>query len=238
MSIGEIIGDAVRYPLSDPKKLIIVKYQKFYTTCPSKPGKSGFKLVKYKILVGRIDSTSLINYVLNYIFGIILVIATLYSNFITPGAANIPLALILIVIALIDFVFIFGYEIRILRATLTGLYELPEFDDPLDMFVDGLKAVVVGIIYAIPLSVIIGLLFYGLAIAPVGLSNLSIYNSGSMIFIGIFALIVILIALVIYPLTLMSLANMVYNNSKIEAAFKFSEIFNKLSNIGWGNFLV
>jgi hypothetical protein len=194
MSIGEIIGDAVRYPLSDPKKLII--------------------------------------------FGIILVIATLYSNFITPGAANIPLALILIVIALIDFVFIFGYEIRILRATLTGLYELPEFDDPLDMFVDGLKAVVVGIIYAIPLSVIIGLLFYGLAIAPVGLSNLSIYNSGSMIFIGIFALIVILIALVIYPLTLMSLANMVYNNSKIEAAFKFSEIFNKLSNIGWGNFLV
>jgi len=47
--------------------IFIVKYQKFYTTCPSKPGKSGFKLVKYKILVGRIDSTSLINYVLNYI---------------------------------------------------------------------------------------------------------------------------------------------------------------------------
>src|ERR1035441_9960954 len=46
--------------------LIIVEYQKFYTTCPIKPGKSGFKLVKYKILIGRIDSTSLINYVLNY----------------------------------------------------------------------------------------------------------------------------------------------------------------------------
>ena len=194
MDIGEIIGDAVKYPLSDPKKLII--------------------------------------------FGIILVIATLYSNFTTPGSANIPLALILILIALIALIFMFGYEIRILRATLAGFNELPEFDEPIEMLIDGLKAILVGIIYIIPLAVIIGLLFYGLVYAPGGLSHLSAYNPASMIFIVIFAIIVILIALIIYPLTLMSLANMVYNNSRIEAAFKFGEIFNKISNIGWGNFLV
>jgi hypothetical protein len=46
-------------------KLIIVKYQNFYTTCPIKPGKVVLSWLNTSI-VRRIDSTSLINYVLNY----------------------------------------------------------------------------------------------------------------------------------------------------------------------------
>jgi hypothetical protein len=65
--------------------LFIVKYQKFYTTCPIKPGKSGFKRVKYKILIGRIDSTSLINYVLNYNVYHLLINNTKYYYFIVGG---------------------------------------------------------------------------------------------------------------------------------------------------------
>jgi hypothetical protein len=194
MDIGEILGDALRYPLSDPKKL--------------------------------------------FMFGIIFVIATLYSNFTTQGAANIALILFLLIFALLSYVMIGGYQIRILRGTMAGFDELPEFDDLLDMFVDGLKVVVVGIICAIPLVIVIGLLFYGLVFAPVGLTNLSVHNPSAIFFIAIFAIIVILIILLLYPLILMMLANMVYNNSKIESAFKFGEIFNKISNIGWGNFLL
>ncbi len=183
MNIGEIIGDAVRYPLSDPKKL--------------------------------------------FIFGIIFVFATLYPNFMTKGTPNLPLILILFALALIAFVFIFGYELRILRATLAGFTEIPEFDDPIDMFIDGLKVVVVGIVYTILLAIIFGILFLLVALVA-GLTNL----------VFIFIILVVIIALFSYPLILMSLTNMVYNNSEIEAALKFGEIFNKISNIGWGNFLV
>jgi Protein of unknown function (DUF4013) len=183
MNISEIIGDAVRYPLSDPKKLLI--------------------------------------------FGIFFVVATLYSNFTTTSAANLPLIFILSVLALIAIVFIFGYELRILRATLAGLIEIPEFDDLNDMFFDGLKVVVVGIVYTILLTVIFGILFllFGLLAGLTGL-------------LGIFIVLIVIMALFIYPLLLMSLTNMVYNDTEINAALKFSEIFNKISNIGWGNFLL
>ncbi len=183
MNIGEIIGDAVRYPLSDPKKLLI--------------------------------------------FGIFFVFAMLYSNFTTTGAPNLPLIFILVVLALIAFVFIFGYELRILRATLAGLIEIPEFDDPVDMFFDGLKVVVVGIVYTILLTVIFGILFLLFALLA-GLTGL----------FGIFIILIVILALFIYPLILMSLTNMVYHDTEINAALKFGEIFNKISNIGWGNFLL
>ncbi len=183
MNIGEIIGDAVRYPLSDPKKLLI--------------------------------------------FGIFFVVATLYSNFTTTGAANLPLIFILGVLALIAIIFIFGYELRILRATLAGFIEIPEFDDPVDMFFDGLKVVVVGIVYTILLTVIFGILFLLFALVA-GLQGL----------FGIFIILLVIMALFIYPLILMSLTNMVYNDTEINAALKFSEIFTKISNIGWGNFLL
>jgi hypothetical protein len=183
MDIGEIIGDAVRYPLSDPKKL--------------------------------------------FIFGIIFVFATLYSNFTPIDAANLPLILILFLLALIAFVFIFGYELRILRATLAGFIEMPEFDDPGDMFFDGLKVIVVGIVYTIVLTVIFGILFLLFAL----LAGLT----GAM---GILIILIVIIALFIYPMILMSLTNMVYYDNDINAALKFGEIFNKISNIGWGNFLV
>jgi hypothetical protein len=182
MNIGEIIGDAVRYPLSDPKKLLI--------------------------------------------FGIFFVFAMLYSNFITAGA-NLPLIFILLVLALIAFVFIFGYELRILRATLAGLIEIPEFDDPIDLFFDGLKVVVVGIVYTILLTVLFGILFLLFALLA-GITGL----------FGIFIILIVIISLFIYPLILMSLTNMVYNDTEINAALKFGEIFNKISNIGWGNFLL
>jgi hypothetical protein len=194
MNIGEIIEDAVRYPLSNPKNLLI--------------------------------------------FGIIFVFASLYSNFMTTGAANIPLILILFLIALIAFVFIFGYELRILRATLAGFSEIPEFDDPADMFLDGLKVVIVGIVYTILLAIILGILFLVFTIAAGGLTKLSPANGGSMILMGIIIIFILIVALFIYPLILMSLTNMVYNNNDIEYALKFGEIFNKISNIGWGNFLV
>ena len=47
---------------------------------------------------------------------------------------------------------------RIIKATLAGLDELPEFDEIGEMFVDGLKIFVVAIVYAIPVYIIAAIL--------------------------------------------------------------------------------
>lgn len=44
--------------------------------------------------------------------------------------------------------------------------------------------------------------------------------------------------LIIYPILAMAIANMAYNSSKLAAAFRIGEIFNKIGNIGWGTLIV
>ncbi|MBP2046514.1 hypothetical protein J2756_001768 [Methanobacterium aggregans] len=44
--------------------------------------------------------------------------------------------------------------------------------------------------------------------------------------------------ILIIPTIAIAIANMANNNSKISAAFKFHEIINKISNIGWENLII
>ena len=43
-----------------------------------------------------------------------------------------------------------GYVIRIIESTLEGSKELPEFTDLKKLLIDGLKYIVVGVVYGIP----------------------------------------------------------------------------------------
>ncbi|MEN6573026.1 DUF4013 domain-containing protein, partial [Methanobacterium aggregans] len=64
-------------------------------------------------------------------------------------------------ILIVPIFLVYGYVFRIIKATLAGMDELPEFDEIGEMFVDGLKILVVGIVYAIPvwiIATIIGLI--------------------------------------------------------------------------------
>lgn len=129
-----------------------------------------------------------------------------------------------------------GYVFRIIKATLAGIDELPEFDEIGDMFVDGLKVFVVGIVYSIPvwiISVIVGLLMGGnsaAATASLGPGYLLAVLLGNIVFF--------IIALIIGLIEIMAIANMAYNDGDLGAAFRFSEILDIIAVIGWGKYIV
>ena len=90
----------------------------------------------------------------------------------------------------------FGYLFRIIKATFAGIDELPDFDDLGDMFIDGLKVFIVGVVYAIPLiiiSLIISVIF--------GISHNTAINLGTFTGFNVFALATayIIYLIVAYP---------------------------------------
>jgi hypothetical protein len=137
------------------------------------------------------------------------------------------------IVGLLFGVLVFGYEIRILKLSLAGVSKLPPFNHWIELITNGISVIVVGIAYAIPLIFII--IFGGLSL---GLTIGSIGTNIATIFLVILIAIIFLYLIIIYPIFLMSLANMAFYDSDIGAAFKFREIFNKISNIGWGNLIV
>ena len=172
MEIGEIISDAVKYPSSNWKKVIIL--------------------------------------------GVFFILS----------------------IVIVGIFFVLGYFLRILKSTIAGVDELPEFDDWGDMFVDGLKVLVVYILYLlIPGIVIVAGVFT--SIASLAATNTSIYTAPASFFalIGVTGIIGYILALIFALFAYIAVANMAYYD-EIEAAFRFSEILDKIKMIGWGKYII
>lgn len=138
-------------------------------------------------------------------------------------------------ILIVPLFLLLGYMFRIIKATLAGIDELPEFDEIGEMFVDGLKVFVVGFIYAIPvwiLSVIIGLLTGGNSLATTDL------GTGYALAFILGNIVTFIIAVIIGLIELMAIANMAYNDGDLGTAFRFSEILDIISTIGWGKYII
>jgi hypothetical protein len=139
-------------------------------------------------------------------------------------------------ILIVPLFLVLGYMFRIIKATLAGIDELPEFDEIGDMFVDGLKVFVVGFVYAIPvwiLSAIFGLVTGGnsaAAVTSLGTGYALAFILGNIVFI--------IIAVIIGLIELMAIANMAYNDGDLGTAFRFSEILDIIATIGWGKYIV
>ena len=124
MDLGGIIGDAVRYPFSDWKKILI-----------------------YGILT-MISSLGIATLVIGTILGI----------------RNIVEIILLFIIGYIICGFLInGYKFRIIKTSLNGVAELPEFNNWIEMFIDGIKVSIVVIVYLIPAILIIA--FAGLCLS-------------------------------------------------------------------------
>ena len=131
---------------------------------------------------------------------------------------------------------VLGYEYRVLDISTKGMVngneKLPDFNDLVSMFVDGLKVFLVNLAYmAIP--IIIYLIFF---ITGGGLANI---NQGLGTGIGLFGLIIFIIALFIFFfMSLMAVTNMVANEGALKKAFDFEEIWNIIKNIGWARYVL
>ena len=138
-------------------------------------------------------------------------------------------------ILIVPIFLVYGYLFRIIKATLAGLDELPEFDEIGEMFVDGLKILVVAIVYAIPVWIISAIL--GL-ITGTGMNTTTI-GLDPMMFWGLFVanLITVIIALIIGLIEIIAIVNMAYYDGELGAAFRFSEILEHIARIGWGKYI-
>ena len=124
---------------------------------------------------------------------------------------------IILIIPIVNFIGL-GYYLRIIKSTLAGLDELPDFERVGELFIDGIKIVIVYIIYAI-----VPLIFYALSFA----------FPGSVFFI-IATIFLIIISIFAY----MGIANMAYYDSEIGAALRYREILDRIATIGWRNYIL
>lgn len=139
-------------------------------------------------------------------------------------------------ILIVPIFLVYGYIFRIIKATLAGVDELPDFDEIGDMFVDGLKIFVIAIVYAIPVYIIA--LILNLIIG----ASMTVTTSTSldpMMFWGLIAgnIVFLIVALIIGLIEVIAIANMAYNDGELGAAFRFSDILNIIANIGWGKYI-
>jgi len=172
MNIGEILSDAVKYPSSEWKKIIIL--------------------------------------------GVLFILS----------------------FVIIGVFFVLGYFLRILKSSIAGIDELPEFNDWGEMFIDGLKVLVVYIIYLlIPGIVIVVGLFSSIASSIA--TNAGIYTAPTSFFalIGVTTIIGYILALIFALFAYMAVANMALYD-EMEAAFRFSEILDRIKMIGWGKYII
>lgn len=192
------------------------------------------------------------------IFGIIIILTyidTICYDF--GGLKNLSILITLWIMGFIIFLIVWGYGFKIIKTSLNGSNELPKFDAWPVMLKDGMKILVVGIIYLIPLMIftlifskvlfvytisgilggtplgILELLFSGLLVAFLhGKISHVLAVEGFPLFI----VLVYLIAIV--PIYYVAIANMANNIGKLRTAFKLGEILNKVRNIGFKKFSI
>jgi len=134
------------------------------------------------------------------------------------GLVKLIILGIILIIPVVNFIGL-GYYLRIIKSTLAGSDELPGFERVGELFIDGIKFLVVGMIYAI-----VPLLSYALSFAFPGSTTLLLIATSFALIISIFAY--------------MGLANMAYHDSKIGAALRYGEILNRITTIGWGRYIL
>lgn len=173
MDVGEISSNALRYPLSNFKKILILG------------------------------------------------IMTVLSSLIIPGFL------------------VLGYFLKIVKSSINGSSELPEFNDWTEMFVDGLKVFVVLFVYSIiPLLLILS------GIWAVLLPVLTVPGKGSLLNPALWtglasglALIGVVLEVILSFIFAVALANMAYHN-ELRAAFRFGEIMGKIRQIGGVDYFI
>ena len=124
-----------------------------------------------------------------------------------------------------------GYMLKILR----GEKPAPEVDDWGTLFVDGIKYLIIAIIYAIPVIVVEALLIGGLvATAMSGNSTAMMAAIGGMI-IGL--IVVLILAIIIGLFETVGLVRFA-RTGNIGEAFNFNAIMATIGKIGWITYII
>lgn len=149
----------------------------------------------------------------------------------TKWTNNLILGVIMI-IPIVNFIGL-GYLFRILKATFAGIDELPDFDEAGELFIDGLKILIVGLVYAIPVFIIAMIIS---AIFGLGYQYTTTFTFDYLAFFAGFA-VYFIVAIIVGLIEFMAIANMALYEGDLGAAFKFGEVMDRIAMIGWGKYI-
>ena len=200
-SITDCVVEGLKYPFSDIKKVL------------------GFG-----VLFAVLNLISLYTNIKNFdMFRIIQNSGGLSSFKLSMLPANdIYMIVGLAIVSFIISLYVMGYQYDLIKFSIDKKEDLPGFSDVLNLFVKGIKCLMVGIAYNIIPAIVfvIGVLL---------VSN----STGLLLCITLISSVLFIIA---FFLQIMAINNMVaYDNLK--KAFDFREIFDNISNLGWGKYL-
>ena len=160
-------------------------------------------------------------------------ILDIYKDALEYSAKDWKTLVILGVVALFSFLLlpaflITGYNYRVINTAVQGIINgrdpLPDFNDVIDMFVDGVKVVIVQIVYLI-VPFLIFLIFAIIAGQLTGVAS-----SALMIIGGLITIVALVVA---FMMSQMALCHMAYNDGAFTKAFAISEIKEVIDEIGW-----
>ncbi len=129
-----------------------------------------------------------------------------------------------------------GYMLRIMKYSFEGSEELPPFNEWLNMFVDGLKVIIVNIVYTfipafitafITILIVMSMLFNG----P---------NQDYNVFYNTFLMVLLVVGIIVmtvpYLFSLMALPHIV-RKDKLDVLLELKNLLNIIRGIGWGKFI-
>lgn len=124
-----------------------------------------------------------------------------------------------------------GYVVRVLR----GITPPPEFDNWVSLYLDGIKVLVVQIIWCIPVLVVFCITGFFFAFAD------AIKGSGLAMPVRIGALLLIVVAIVLTILTVLSMFIAVVRYARtgsIREGIRYSAVIETIRAIGWGSYIM
>ena len=160
-------------------------------------------------------------------------ILDIYKDALEYSAKDWKTLVLLGVICLFSFLLlpaflITGYNYRVINTAVHGIINgrdpMPGFEDIIDMFVDGVKVVIVQIGYLL-VPFIIFMIFAVIA------SNIGGIASSAIMVVGCILTFVLLIVACL--MSQMGLCHMAYNDGSFSKAFAVSEIKEVIDEIGW-----
>ena len=160
-------------------------------------------------------------------------ILDIYKDALEYSAKDWKTLVILGVICLFSFLLlraflITGYNYRVINNAVHGVINgrdpLPDFNDVISMFIDGVKVVIVQILYLL-VPIIIFLIFALIAMQVNGFASSAIMLIGAIITFVAFVVVELMIQI--------GLCHMAYNDGALSKAFAISEIKEAIDEIGW-----
>lgn len=146
---------------------------------------------------------------------------------------------IILIISSIIFPLIMGYSLRVMKGTTPA----PEPGDYLGMFIDGIKMIIIEIVYMIiPLIIAIATFSMSGGFGSIAMLGMNVENPLAYIgmLIATFGLSLILFMIVAFIFSLFGIIGMVRfaRTGSMGEAFAFGEITNTIGKIGWVQYII